>query len=240
MIRLKQAVVVEGRYDKIKLSSIVDTLIIETDGFGIFKDKEKLNFIRRLAKSRGIIVMTDSDSAGFLIRSHIRSTVTEGEVIDVYIPDIKGREKRKVTDSAEGLLGVEGVSKETILAALKAAGVQAEQADGEIPDLETSCADVEADISDSKTFFTDDEAGSDDRGNVANDRLRRVTKADLYDDGLYGGQNSRQLREALLGHLGLPKRISANAIEKAFEHLVTYDEYRSAVEKIKGKKASKE
>lgn len=196
MIKLKQAVIVEGKYDKIKLSSIIDTLIIETDGFQIFKDKEKLGYIRLLAETRGVIIMTDSDSAGFLIRSHLVGSVKDGEIINVYIPDIKGREKRKEKDSADGLLGVEGMSEEVILSALSAAGVTADKTD--------------------KTEAT-----------------RRVTKADLYDDGLSGGKNSKELREKLLSELGLPKRISANAIPKALEYLVTYDQYKKAVDKIK-------
>lgn len=196
MIKLKQAVIVEGKYDKIKLSSIIDTLIIETDGFQIFKDKEKLGYIRLLAETRGVIIMTDSDSAGFLIRSHLVGSVKDGEIINVYIPDIKGREKRKEKDSADGLLGVEGMSEEVILSALSAAGVTADKTD--------------------KTEAT-----------------RRVTKADLYDDGLSGGKNSKELRERLLLELGLPKRISANAIPKALEYLVTYDQYKKAVDKIK-------
>lgn len=194
MIKLKQAIIVEGKYDKIKLDSIIDTLIIETDGFQIFKDREKLDFIRKLAKTRGVIVMTDSDSAGFMIRSHIGGAVSEGEIINVYIPEIAGREKRKTKDSADGLLGVEGVSEQVIMSALAAAGVTAAQD-------ETQC--------------------------------RRVTKSDLYDDGLYGGTNSRLLREKLLQSLGLPRRISANVLPRAIEHLVTYEQYKDAVEKIK-------
>ena len=94
MIKLKEAIIVEGKYDKIKLSSIVDGLIITTDGFGIFKDREKRELIRLLAKKRGIIILTDSDSAGFLIRSHIKGFVTEGEIKNVFVPDIFGKEKR--------------------------------------------------------------------------------------------------------------------------------------------------
>ena len=196
MIKLKQAVIVEGKYDKIKLSSIIDTLIIETDGFQIFKDKEKLGYIRLLAETRGVIIMTDSDSAGFLIRSHLGGGVKAGEIIHVYIPDIKGREKRKEKDSADGLLGVEGMSEDVILSALSAAGVTADKTD-------------------------------------KSEATRRVTKADLYFDGLSGGKNSKELREKLLLELGLPKRISANAIPKALEYLVTYDQYKKAVDKIK-------
>lgn len=123
MIKLKEAIIVEGKYDKIKLSSIVDGLIITTDGFGIFKDREKRELIRLLAKKRGIIILTDSDSAGFLIRSHIKGFVTEGEIKNVFVPDIFGKEKRKTAPSKEGKLGVEGISREILESALENAGV---------------------------------------------------------------------------------------------------------------------
>ena len=123
MIKLKEAIIVEGKYDKIKLSSIVDGLIITTDGFGIFKDREKRELIRLLAKKRGIIILTDSDSAGFLIRSHIKGFVTEGEIKNVFVPDIFGKEKRKTAPSKEGKLGVEGISREILESALEKAGV---------------------------------------------------------------------------------------------------------------------
>lgn len=123
MIKLKEAIIVEGKYDKIKLSSIVNGLIITTDGFGIFKDREKRELIRLLAKKRGIIILTDSDSAGFLIRSHIKGFVTEGEIKNVFVPDIFGKEKRKTAPSKEGKLGVEGISREILESALEKAGV---------------------------------------------------------------------------------------------------------------------
>ena len=90
-IKLSQAVIVEGKYDKIKLSNILDAFIIETNGFGIFKDKEKLSFIKRLARERGIIILTDSDHAGFMIRNYISSGVPKEQIINVYIPDIFGK-----------------------------------------------------------------------------------------------------------------------------------------------------
>lgn len=127
MIKLKQAVIVEGKYDIIKLSNIIDALILKTDGFGIFKDKEKQKFLRRLADEKGLIILTDSDSAGFMIRNFISSCVGREKIVNVYIPDILGTEKRKVKPSAEGKLGVEGVSEEIILSALKKAGVTAEK-----------------------------------------------------------------------------------------------------------------
>ncbi|MGN1085702.1 MAG: toprim domain-containing protein [Porcipelethomonas sp.] len=125
MIKLEQAVIVEGKYDKIKLSSIIDAVIITTNGFNIFKDTEKLELIRYYAEKTGIIIMTDSDSAGFIIRNHIKGAVKKGTIINVYIPDIMGKEKRKLKPSAEGKLGVEGVEKKIILEALEKAGVTA-------------------------------------------------------------------------------------------------------------------
>lgn len=126
MIKIKQAVIVEGKYDKIKLSGIIDAPIIQTDGFGIFKDKELQSLIRTLAKKRGILVLTDSDSAGFKIRSFIGSTVDQKDVIHAYIPDIFGKESRKTEPSKEGKIGVEGVSEDIIMQALSNAGVLCE------------------------------------------------------------------------------------------------------------------
>ncbi len=124
MIKIKQAVIVEGKYDKIKVSNILDTLIIETDGFGIFKDKNKQKLIRRLAEARGILILTDSDSAGFTIRSFLNGIVPQEQLVNVYIPDIFGKEKRKSEPSKEGKLGVEGVKSDVIIDALKKAGVE--------------------------------------------------------------------------------------------------------------------
>lgn len=127
MIKINQAVIVEGRYDKIKLSSILDTVIIETNGFGIFKDKEKQALIRLLAAKRGIIVLTDSDGAGFKIRSFISGIVPPDRVTHVYTPDIFGKERRKERPSKEGKLGVEGIDTKILLEALKKSGVTAEE-----------------------------------------------------------------------------------------------------------------
>lgn len=126
MIKLREAIITEGKYDKIKLSGLFDTIILTTDGFGVFKDKEKQRLIRRLAHERGILVLTDSDSAGFVIRSFLSGIVEPQYVTHVYIPDIFGKEKRKNTPSKEGKLGVEGVRTEVILEALHKAGVTAE------------------------------------------------------------------------------------------------------------------
>ncbi len=123
MIKIKEAVIVEGKYDKIKLSGILDTVIVETDGFAVFKDKEKQHLIRFLAEKRGIIIMTDSDSAGFKIRSFLKGIIKNDNVKNVYIPDIYGKEKRKTEMSKEGKLGVEGMETKIIMTALEKAGV---------------------------------------------------------------------------------------------------------------------
>lgn len=123
MIKTDKIIIVEGRYDKIKLSSIVDAVIIETEGFGIFKNKEKQRMIRRLAQSSGIVILTDSDSAGFMIRSFITSFVPKEYITNVYIPDIYGKEKRKDTASKEGKLGVEGISAQVLTEAFEKAGI---------------------------------------------------------------------------------------------------------------------
>lgn len=122
-IKLSEAVIVEGKYDKIKLSNILDAFIIETNGFAVFKDKTKLSFIKKLAKERGIIILTDSDHAGFMIRNYISSGVPKEQIKNVYIPDVFGKEKRKNAPSKEGKLGVEGMTKEVIVEALSKAGI---------------------------------------------------------------------------------------------------------------------
>lgn len=129
MIKLSMPIIVEGKYDIIKLSNLIDGLIIKTDGFGIFKDKEKQKLIRRLAGEKGIIVLTDSDSAGFMIRSFITSVVGKEKLINVYIPDVYGKEKRKTEAGKEGKLGVEGMSEETLREAFRKAGVFTEESD---------------------------------------------------------------------------------------------------------------
>lgn len=126
MVKLKQAVIVEGKYDKIKLSSIIDSLIITTDGFGVFKNNEKSALIKELAEKQGVIILTDSDSAGFKIRNYIKNITQKGKIINVYIPDIFGKEKRKAAASKEGKLGVEGIPNKIIIAAFEKAGVIAQ------------------------------------------------------------------------------------------------------------------
>lgn len=122
MIRIREAIIVEGRYDKNTLAQIVDAPILETSGFGIFHDRQRLALLRRLAETRGIIVLTDSDGAGFVIRNYLRGAIDPSQVKHAYIPDIAGKERRKRTASKEGKLGVEGMRPEVILEALRRAG----------------------------------------------------------------------------------------------------------------------
>ncbi len=123
MLKIRQPIIVEGRYDKAKLASLVDATIITTDGFDIFRDKEKLDMIRRLARRDGVIVLTDSDRAGFLIRNYIAGAVPPDRIIHVYIPEILGKEPRKPRPSAQGTLGVEGMPADILRRALLRAGV---------------------------------------------------------------------------------------------------------------------
>ena len=175
MRRIKEVIVVEGRYDKNTLSQVVDAAILETSGFGIFNDAAKRRLLKTLAETRGLIVLTDSDGAGFLIRNHIRGLVDPKLVKHAYIPDISGKERRKEKASKEGKLGVEGMRPEVLIEALKRAGA---------------------------TF--------DD--SPAEQRPAQITKADLYAKGLSGREGSAEKRRQLLQKLGLPERMSADAM----------------------------
>lgn len=196
MIKLKQAVVVEGKYDKIKLSSIIDAPIIVTNGFSIFKDTEKLNYIKEVAKKRGIVIMTDSDNAGFMIRNRILKAVgKENEVINVYIPDVFGKEKRKKNMSAEGKLGVEGIDSKVLIETLEKFGVTASQS--------KECS-----------------------------KAKEITKTDLFNFGLSGGENSEMKRKVLLKKLNLPQNMTANSMLGALNIFLTYNEFKNICEDL--------
>lgn len=145
MIKLKQTIIVEGRYDKARLANLFDAPILETGGFGIFKDREKLSLIRRLAASDGVILLTDSDMAGFKIRRYIAQgagkDLPKEKILHVYIPDLYGKESRKTAPSAEGKLGVEGVPDQIILAAFAAAGITGEEPTAPRPQREITKQD---------------------------------------------------------------------------------------------------
>lgn len=195
MIRCNMPIIVEGKYDKITLENFVEGTILSTGGFSIFKNKELLELMRVMAKKTGIVILTDSDAAGFKIRSHIRSAVRDGKIVNVYIPDVYGKERRKAAPGREGKLGVEGMSPQVLLTALERAGA---------------------------TFSEDGGAAEADR--------RPITKADLYELGLTGGADSAQRRETLLKKLGLPERMTANAMLEAVNLLYTREEFWKAVD----------
>ncbi len=126
MVKIRQAIVVEGRYDKNTLSQIVDAPILETSGFGILNNPENLELLRRVAKSRGLIVFTDSDGAGFVIRNYLKGAIEPQYLLHAYIPDVYGKEKRKNTPGKEGKIGVEGMPPDVILDCLRRAGADFE------------------------------------------------------------------------------------------------------------------
>lgn len=128
-IKLRETVIVEGKYDHIRLSSLLDANILELGGFRIYNNKQRLNLIRKIASQTGIIIMTDSDSAGFRLRHYLTGAIKEGKIVNVFIPSVKGKEKRKGKPGKEGLLGVEGMTTEVLLDALKKSGITP---DGEI------------------------------------------------------------------------------------------------------------
>jgi ribonuclease M5 len=135
MVKIKEAILVEGRYDKNTLSQIVDAPILETSGFGIFKDKKQMALLRQVAEKRGLIVFTDADGAGFVIRNHVKSAIPGKFLKHAYTPDIFGKERRKDKAGREGKLGVEGMKPETILQALRKAGATIEGED--VPKTQT-------------------------------------------------------------------------------------------------------
>ena len=194
MLKIREAIVVEGRYDKNTLSQIVDAPILETSGFGIFKDKEQMSLLRRIAERRGLIVFTDSDGAGFVIRNHIKSAIPGKYLKHAYIPDVYGKEKRKSTPGKEGKLGVEGLSPEILLDSLRRAGATIE--------------------------------GENSPGN------KGITKQDLMARGLSGGANASEKRLALLKKLGLPQRMSANAMLQALNLLCSLEELDAILEQM--------
>ncbi len=190
MIRIREAVVVEGRYDKAALASLVDTVILETGGFGIFSDREKLSLLRRLAEARGLVVLTDSDGGGFLIRSFLKSAIDPRLVKHAYIPDIPGKERRKRSPSKEGKLGVEGMTPDVLLDALRRAGAEIIGEDGGQVSREN--------------------AGSSENGGAY--AIPPLTKAELYALGLTGRPDSARRRAYVKAALKLPERLTTNAL----------------------------
>ena len=191
MVKIREAILVEGRYDKNTLSQIVDAPILETAGFGIFKDKQQMTLLRTVAEKRGLIVFTDSDGAGFVIRNHIKSAIPGKYLKHAYIPDIMGKERRKAAPGKEGKLGVEGMKPDVILEALRRAG-----------------ATIEGEESVSS---------------------HQITKQDLMELGLSGGQDASSKRLKLLKKLNLPEHMSPNAMLQALNLLYNTEELTNIV-----------
>ncbi len=187
--RIREVVVVEGRYDKNALKQAVDAVVVETGGFGVFRDRERLALLRRLAAERGLILLTDSDGAGFVIRNFLKGAIPRDRLKQAYIPDVYGKERRKAAPGREGKLGVEGMSPQVLLQALERAGATFE-------DVPAGGREAEA-----------------------------VTKGDFYRLGLTGGPDSGAKRADLLGRLGLPERMSANALLEAVNLLYTREAF---------------
>ena len=192
MVKIKEALVVEGKYDKNTLAQLVDAPIFVTEGFGIFKAPEKLALLRAAAKKRGLIVLTDSDGAGLVIRNHLKGAIDPALVKHAYIPDVFGKEKRKAAPGKEGKLGVEGMEPAVLLQALRNAGATiidgpVGAAIGRQPDAESI----------------------------------EITKTDLYELGLTGRPDSKERRRALQKALGLPENLSTNALLTALNCVTT-------------------
>ena len=185
-IKIDLPIIVEGKYDKIKIKSVADACVIQTDGFGVFKNHERLALIRQLAKKSKIIVMTDSDGAGKVIRSHIASAIPKDRLIQLYIPQVEGKERRKEVPSAEGFLGVEGTDAELIRKLLEpfAVGISSEESERE-----------------------------------------EITKADLFEVGLTGGSDSAEKRDSFAVSVGLPKKMTPNALLAALNVIMTREEF---------------
>ncbi len=145
MMKIREVIVVEGKYDAIRLHSAVDATVIETNGFSVFKDKEMLALLRRMAQARGLLILTDSDGAGFVIRDFLSGAIPKEQIKHAYIPEIVGKERRKTAPSKEGLLGVEGVDNAVVVEALRRAGATFE---GEEVSGFTGCSLSKADLYD--------------------------------------------------------------------------------------------
>ena len=198
MYKVKETIVVEGIYDKIKLSEIVDSLIFVTDGFSVFNNKKAQKSLVTLAEKTGLVIFTDSDSAGLKIRNFVKQLVPKDQVKHAYIPEIYGKERRKASFSKEKTLGVEGIDSQILLNALR-------------------------------------ESGATIDGNSAKkEKERLITKADFFELGLSGRDNSSELRRLLALELGLPSKLSANMLLDVVNRLLTYQELAALLGKFNG------
>ena len=193
MLHIKETIVVEGKFDKEQLKKITDAPIICTGGFSLYTEKSIINSIRTMAKKTGVIVLTDSDSAGFRIRNYIKQCVgSQGVIKHAYIPTIEGKERRKQVGGKEGLLGVEGMSEELLTQILQSVTEEY----------------------------------------VPTEQGQKITKTMMYEDGLSGSGESAEKRQKLAKVLGLPIKMSANAMLEVLNLAIGYENYKSALAKI--------
>ncbi len=192
-LHIPYPVLVEGRYDKMRLEHLLDAHILTTDGFGVFNQAEKRMLLRRLAEQTPLLVLTDSDGAGKLIRSYISSVVPPERLFHLYIPHIEGKEKRKKKPSREGFLGVEGMENDLLR------------------DLFAPYADAD--------------------GQPHAPKGAEITKTDFFLDGLSGSDGSAARRDEFAAKLGLPAKMTPNALLAAVRLLCTYEEYCALVER---------
>jgi len=196
-LKIKEVIVVEGRYDAHAVRACVDATVIELSGFGIFRNKKQTELLSALAVKNGLIVLTDSDGAGFVIRNRLKGGIDGRYLKHAYIPAIPGRERRKKHAGQSKILGVEAMDRETIIKAILNAGATVLGSRENRPEL------------------------------------RPVTKADMYEDGLFGKKDAASLRRALARELGFPEMLSVNALAGAVNAVCGYERYKEAVIKIK-------
>lgn len=249
MLHIKETIVVEGRYDKEKLKRVTDAPIICTGGFDLYRNKNTVKAICRMAEKTGVIILTDSDRAGFRIRSYIKQcTGGRGSVKHAYIPTVPGKERRKDKAGKEGILGVEGIDEETLAEILSRVAevtdsafgtgnaegfIGADCADKANTDKCAQCAD-NPNAADCRGAGSAGNSNSAARAGGAS--RGTVTSAMFYEDGFTGKDGSAELRVRLAKQLGLPLRITPKAMLDIINKAYGVDEYKKAVEQIKEKK----
>ncbi len=201
-IKIDQVVIVEGKYDKIKLSRIIDAVIISTDGFRIYKDKDKLKMIKTVAEKNGVVILTDSDVAGFRIRHFLSGVLPRDNVRHIYIPQIVGKEKRKNLPSKENMIGVEGIDDTTLINCFEKFKV----------------FDLDHFVEQNKDIEETNQNG-----------YKKITIMDFYQDGLIGATNSKQKRDVLKRKLQLPIYLSSKSLLKVLNETMTYEQYKENI-----------
>ena len=246
MLHIKETIVVEGRYDKEKLKMVTDAPIICTGGFDLYKNKNTVKAICRMAEKTGVIILTDSDRAGFRIRSYIKQcTGGRGSVKHAYIPTVPGKERRKDKAGKEGILGVEGIDEETLAEILSRVAevedsadstgnaegfIGADCADKANTDKFAQCAD-NSNTADCRGASSTGNSNSAARAGGGN--RGTVTSAMFYEDGFTGKDGSAELRARLAKQLGLPLRITPKAMLDIINKAYGVDEYKKAAEKVR-------